>query len=262
MAASASAGRRLEGKVAIITGGASGIGAAAARRFAAEGAAVVVADIQHNLGAAVADEVDGLFAQLDVADDDGWTRLMATVVDRWGRLDVVFNNAGVVSGQSIEDLELSTWNRTIGINLTGVMLGCKHGIALMKRNPSGPSGALINTASTAAYAAMPADAAYSATKSAVRMLTKSVAAHCARAGYAIRCNSLHPGATETPILRPALEARPELIDAFNAMSPMGRMGSPDEIAAMAAFLASDEASYATGAEFLVDGGMMAVHPGL
>jgi len=253
---------RLKDRVAIVTGGASGIGAAAARRFAAEGASVVVADIQHNLGAAVADEVGGLFAQLDVADDDAWTRLMTTVAERWGRLDVVFNNAGVVSGQSIEDVDLATWNRTIGINLTGVMLGCKHGVALMKANPGGPSGSIINTASTAAYAAMPADAAYSATKSAVRMLTKSVAVHCARAGYAIRCNSLHPGATETPILAPALEARPELIHAFNAMSPMGRMASPDEIAAVAAFLASDDASYATGAEFLVDGGMMAIHPGL
>ena len=253
---------RLAGRVAIVTGGASGIGAAAARRFAAEGASVVVADIQHNLGAAVADEIGGLFAQLDVADDAAWDGLMTTVTDRWGRLDVVFNNAGVVSGQSIEDLDLATWNRTLDVNLTGVMLGCKHGVALMKRNPGGPSGSLINTASTAAYAAMPADAAYSATKSAVRMLTKSVAAHCARAGYKIRCNSLHPGATDTPILGPALEARPELIHAFNAMSPMGRMASPDEIAAVAAFLASDEASYVTGGEFLVDGGMMAIHPGL
>jgi 3(or 17)beta-hydroxysteroid dehydrogenase len=253
---------RLKGRVAVVTGGASGIGAATARRFAAEGAHVVVADIQHNLGSSVADEVGGLFVQLDVADNDAWTSLMATVEDCWGRLDVVFNNAGVVSGQSIEDLDLATWNRTLGINLTGVMLGCKHGVALMKRNPGGPSGALINTASTAAYAAMPADAAYSATKSAVRMLTKSVAAHCARAGYKIRCNSLHPGATDTPILAPALEARPELLGAFNAMSPLGRMASPDEIAAVAAFLACDDASYVTGAEFLADGGMMAIHPGL
>jgi 3(or 17)beta-hydroxysteroid dehydrogenase len=132
----------------------------------------------------------------------------------------------------------------------------------MKKNPGGPAGSIINTASTAAFAAIPTDPAYSATKSAVRMLTKAVAVHCAKAGYAIRCNSLHPGATDTPILAPALAAEPRLIHAFNAMSPMGRMGRPEEVAAMALFLASDEASYVTGAEMLVDGGMMAVHPGL
>ena len=253
---------RLRDKVAVITGGASGIGAAAARRFAAEGAMVVVADVQTALGAQVAKEVGGLFVELDGADDDAWSELTRAIEARYGRLDVVFNNAGIVSGQSIEDVELETWNRVIGVNLTGVMLGCRHGIALMRRNPGGPRGSLINTASTAAYAALPGDAAYSATKSAVRLLTKSVAAHCAKAGYNIRCNSLHPGATETPILRPALDAAPEMLALFHAMSPLGRMGTPDEIAAMALFLASDEASYVTGAEFLVDGGMMSVHPGL
>jgi 3(or 17)beta-hydroxysteroid dehydrogenase len=253
---------RLAGKLALITGGASGIGAAAARLFAAEGAGVIVADIQADLGAAVAREIDGLFVALDVADPNAWSAAMAAAEARYGRLDVVFNNAGVVSGQSIEDVDLSTWNRVLGINLTGVMLGCRHGIALMRRNPGGSGGSLINTASTAAYAALPGDAAYSATKSAVRMLTKSVAVHCARAGYNIRCNSLHPGATDTPILAPALQARPELLSTFHGMSPTGRMGRPEEIAAMAVFLASDHASYVTGAEFLVDGGMMAVHPGL
>ncbi|WP_309604526.1 glucose 1-dehydrogenase [Phenylobacterium sp.] len=253
---------RLQGRVAIITGGASGIGAATVRRFAAEGACVIVADIQADLGAAIADETGSLFQELDVADDAAWARLMALVLERFGRLDVVFNNAGIVSGQSIEDVDLAVWNRVIGVNLTGVMLGCKHGISTMRRNPGGSGGALINTASTAAYAAIPSDVAYSSTKSAVRMLTKAVAAHCARSGYNIRCNSLHPGATETPILRPALDAAPQLLPVFHAMSPMGRMGRPEEIAAMAVFLASDEASYVTGGEFLVDGGMMAGHPGM
>jgi len=253
---------RLADKVAIITGGASGIGAATARRFAAEGARVIVADLQSDLGGQVAREIDGLFVALDVADEAGWRGVMATVEAQFGRLDVLFNNAGIVGGQSIEEVDGSTWNRVIGVNLTGAMLGCRHGIASMRRNPGGLGGSLINTASTAAYAALPGDVAYSATKSAVRMLTKSVAVHCARAGYDIRCNSLHPGATDTPILAPALEARPELLTAFHGMSPLGRMGRPDEIAAMAVFLASDEASYVTGAEFLVDGGMMAGHPGV
>lgn len=253
---------RLQGKVAIVTGGASGIGEASARLFAAEGAAVVVADVQGVAGRRVADGIGGVFLELDVSDQTAWRDVMGQVEQRFGRLDVVFNNAGIVGGRSIEDVDLVTWNRVIGVNLTGVMLGCQHGIALMRRNPGGAGGSLINTASTAAYAALPGDVAYSATKSAVRLLTKAVAAHCARAGYAIRCNSLHPGATDTPILTPALEARPELLAVFNRMSPLGRMGCAREIAAMALFLASDEASYVTGAEFLVDGGMMAVHPGI
>ena len=253
---------RLQGRVAIITGGASGIGAATARGFAAEGASVVIADLQARLGAEIAEQTSGLSHVLDVADDAAWAQLMAMVSDRFGRLDVVVNNAGIVSGQSIEDIDLATWNRVIDVNLTGVMLGCRHGIAAMRRNPEGSGGALINVSSTAAYAAIPSDAAYSATKSGVRLLTKAVAAHCARSGYNIRCNSLHPGATDTPILAPALAAAPQLLPVFHAMSPMGRMGRPDEIAAMAVFLASNEASYVTGAEFLVDGGMMAGHPGM
>ncbi len=253
---------RLKGKVALITGGASGIGAASARRFAAEGARVIIADVQADLGAAVAAEIDGESVSLDVASEAGWRGVMADLAARHGRLDIVFNNAGVVSGRSIEELDLATWDRIIGINLTGVMLGCREGIAMMKANPGGPSGSIINTASTAAYAAIPGDPAYSATKSAVRLLTKSVATHCARAGYAIRCNSLHPGATDTPILYPALQSAPQLRAAFDGMSPMGRMGRPEEIAAAALFLASDESSYVTGAELLADGGMMAGHPGI
>ena len=253
---------RLQDKVAIITGGASGIGAAAARLFAVEGARVVVADLQADLGAAVARDIGGEFFQLDVASDAGWTELTTRVEAHHGRLDVVFNNAGIVLGQSIEDLDLASWERIIGVNLTGVMLGCQKGIALMKKNPGGPKGSIINTASTAAYAAIPSDPAYSATKSAVRLLTKAVAVHCARAGYAIRCNSLHPGATDTAILAPVLRAAPQMRAAFDGMSPMGRMARPEEIAAVALFLASDEASYVTGAEYLADGGMTAGHPGI
>jgi 3(or 17)beta-hydroxysteroid dehydrogenase len=253
--------KRLDGKVALITGGASGIGAASARAFAEEGARVIVADVQADLGSDVAREVDGVFVHLDVAHAPDWRRVEASVQDSHGRLDVLFNNAGIVCGQNIEDADLATWNRVLGINLTGVMLGCQTGIRLMKANPGGARGSLINTASTAAYGALP-DVAYSSTKSAVRLLTKSVAVHCARAGYAIRCNSLHPGATDTPILAAALQAAPQMRAAFDGMSPMGRMGEPREIAAMAVFLASDESSYVTGAEMLVDGGMMAGHPGL
>ena len=254
-------GDRLQDKVAVITGAASGIGAAAARLFAAEGAKVIVTDVQSDLGAAVAREIGGEFILLNVASDPAWTALMAQVEARHGRLDVKFNNAGIVLSQSIEDLDLASWDRIIGINLTGVMLGCQKGIAQMKKNPGGPKGAIINTASTAAYVGIPGDPAYSATKGAVRLLTKAVAVHCARAGYAIRCNSLHPGATETAISSSFLQAAPHMRAVFDAMSPMGRMAQPEEIAAVAVFLASDAASYVTGAEFLADGGMLAGHPG-
>ena len=253
---------RLRDKVALITGGASGIGAATARAFADEGARVIVCDVQADLGEAVAREAGGVFLRLDVAHEPDWLSVEAAVLVRYERLDVVFNNAGVVCGQSIEDADLDTWNRVLGINLTGVMLGCQMVIRRMKANPGAPRGSLINTSFTAAYAALPSDVAYSASKSGVRLLSKSVAVHCARAGYAIRCNSLHPGATDTPILGPALRVAPHLRSAFDGMSPMGRMGRPDEIAAMAVFLASDESSYVTGAEMLVDGGMMAGHPGI
>ena len=252
---------RLGGKAAIITGGASGIGAATARAFAAEGASVIIADVQADLGAAVAAEIGGLFCAMDVASETAWKAVAALAETRFGRLDVVFNIAGVVCGQSIEEIDLATWNRVISINQTGVMLGCRAGIELMRRNPGGPGGSLINTASTAAYGALP-DVAYSASKSAVRLITKSVAVHCARAGYNIRCNSIHPGATDTPILYPALQSAPQLRSVFDSMSPLGRMGQPEEIAAVAVFLASDDASYVTGAEILADGGMMAGHPGL
>jgi 3(or 17)beta-hydroxysteroid dehydrogenase len=253
---------RLEGKVSLLPGGASGIGAAAARLFAAEGARVLVADVQDDLGQAVASEIDGLYLHLDVAHEPDWKAAAEVARARHGRLDVVFNNAGVVCGRSIEEIDVATWDRVIGINLTGVMLGCQTAIRLMKENPEGPTGSIVNTASTAAFAAIPGDPAYSSTKGGVRLLTKAVAVHCAKAGYRIRCNSLHPGATDTPILGPALAAAPRMAAAFDRMSPMGRMGQPEEIAAVAVFLASDDASYVTGAEYLADGGMLAGHPGI
>lgn len=253
---------RLAGKVALITGGASGIGAASVRRFVEEGAQVLFTDLQREKGMAVAAETGATFQVQDVADPAGWPAAMAALDDGFGRLDVVLNNAGVVAQQSIEDLDLETWHRILGVNLTGVMLGCQHAIARMRANPEGPGGSIVNVASTSARAALPSDPAYSASKGAVCSLTRSVAVHCARAGLRIRCNAIVPGAIETGLTLPLADANPAIRAAFEGMSPQGRMGTGEDIAAMATFLASDESAFCTGAEFLVDGGMLAGHPGV
>ena len=255
-------GRRLEGKVAVITGGASGIGAATTRRFRTEGAEVVVGDVQDAAGEAVAGDCGASFYRLDVTDEGGWARLMAVVEERHGHLDILMNNAGMLGGASIETVELAAWNRVMAVNVTGVMLGCRAAIGLMRRNPG---GSIINISSTAAYGALGGDIAYTASKAAVRMLTKSVAVWCARQGLGIRCNSIHPGPILTPIFDPMRKGaqNPEEVDQLlSAMVPMGHPGKPDDIAAMAVFLASDEAGFVTGGEFLVDGGTMAPHPGI
>lgn len=256
---------RLAGKVAIVTGGASGIGAATVRRFRAEGAEVVLADVQAELGHSVAAETGAIFHLLDVANESHWDALMALVEKRFGRLDVLFNNAGVLGGgKSVETIDAATWARVIGINQTGVMLGCQRAIALMRRNPGGSSGSIINTASTASYAGLANDIAYSTTKGAVRLITKSVAVWCAQNKTSIRCNSIHPGPIETPIFTQALPPGADLAPVMQIvgnMSPSGRMGKPEEVAALVTFLASDEAPYINGSEMLIDGALMALHPG-
>jgi len=153
------------------------------------------------------------------------------------------------------------WDRIYAINIKGTMAGCRAAIAAMKNNPGGSSGAIINIASTSAMAALPSDVAYCSSKGAVRVLTKSVATHCAKAGYNIRCNTVIPGATETGILHAAEEQIPGLMAAVAATSPLDRLADPSETAAAIAFLASDECPFMTGAEMLVDGAMTAIHPG-
>lgn len=252
----------LEGKVALVTGGASGIGAAIVRRFVREGAHTILTDIQCELGVRLAAETGALFLEHDVRSREGWAAVVGAAEARHQRLDIVVNNAGIVSSKSIEDGDFEAWERVIAVNLTGTMLGCHFAIATMKKNPGGARGAIINIASTSAYAALPGDVAYSASKFGVRGLTRSVAVHCARAGLNIRCNAIVPGATETPILAPALQSVPGFREAVNHMSPLGRIGQPEEVAAMVVFLASDDAAYCTGADYFVDGGMLAGHPGM
>lgn len=252
---------QLKGKVAIVTGGASGIGAATVARFVQEGAKVLSTDVQEALGQTVAKDAGAVFMHHDVAESEGWDRVMSKTRGEFGRLDILINNAGIVMGKSIEDVDLDSWHHLLGVNLTGVMLGCQKAIAMMKANPGGSSGSIINIASTSAFAALPGDVTYTASKSAVRMLSKSVAVHCARNGLNIRCNNLIPGATHTAIIDKAAETTPGMVDLAAGMSPMSKIGQGSDLAAAAVYLASGDSSFVTGSDLLVDGGMLAVHPG-
>ena len=251
----------LSGKVALVTGCASGIGAATVRRLRQDGAEVLGTDIDAAAGTQLCASAGARFAQQDVADRAGWPDIIANVVQDFARLDILVNNAGIVSGASIGEVDDAGWDRVIAVNLTGTMAGCRAAIAAMKDNPGGPSGSIINIASTTAMAPLPSDVGYSASKGAVRVLSKSVATWCAQQGYAIRCNTVIPGATETGILNMAEEVTPGLKAAVAATSPMNRLADPAETAAAIAFLASDECPFMTGAELLVDGGALSIHPG-
>jgi len=251
---------RLKGKIALVTGGASGIGASTARIFAREGAKVVVTDVQDALGEKAAKEIGGTYLRQDTTDEKQWARTIEAVLAKHGRLDVLMNNAGVFMGATIEDTTLELWNRVLAVNLTGVMLGCKHAVGAMKNNPGGPRGSIVNVSSITGFIGLAGGAAYTASKGGVRMLTKSVAVHCARTYKNIRCNSLHPGAIDTPMNQAAFDASgdPEGMRAFFAsVQPIGRMATSDEMGECALFLASDESSFVTGTELVADGGWLA-----
>lgn len=253
---------RLAGKVALVTGGASGIGAAMVRRFVAEGATVYCADREEAAGQRIAGEAGAQFVALDVASEAAWADVIAQIEREQGRLEVLCNNAGIVSNQPIADTRTADWDRVLAINVTGVMLGCRAAIGLMRGLADGRRGSIINTASTTSMLGLAFDAAYTTSKHAVLGLTRSIAAWCAQERLPIRCNTLHPGTTLTAILQGHIDTAPELKAVFDGMSPMGRMAAPEEMANLALFLASDESSYCTGAAFVADGGLTATHPGM
>ncbi|MDR2856997.1 MAG: glucose 1-dehydrogenase [Novosphingobium sp.] len=242
---------RLAEKQILVTGAASGLGAAMARRFVAEGAAVVIADIAVEDGEALAAELGprARFARLDVTREAGWQEVLAGCQ----RLDVLVNNAGITTLGSVEDITLDQFRHEFDVDVVGVFLGCKYVIPLMKER----GGSLINIASMCGVRAQPDLFAYNAAKAAVIHMTRSVALHCASRRYGIRCNAILPGMIETPIQEKVLSQsgnRDAVYAAWVAGHPIGRLGRPEEIAAMAVYLASDEAAFTTGAEFRVDGG--------
>lgn len=248
---------RIEGKVALISGGASGLGEAMVRRFVEEGAIVYSGDLNAERGEASAAAAGATFFQLDVSKEAHWKAAIESIERQHGRLDVLVNNAGILGTGPLEQIEVAAWDRLFSINVTGVMLGCKHGGQLMQRNPGGPSGSIINISSNAGLLATASDCGYSATKGAVKLMSQSIAVNFARRGLPIRCNSIHPGPIDTPIFeqwRPNDEASKQLDQTLLEMVPMGRLGNAREIANMALYLASDESSFSTGAQFVVDGG--------
>ena len=252
----------LTGKVAIVTGCASGIGAATVRRLRADGARVLGTDIDEGAGRWLASDAGASFARQDVGDRAAWGAIVALAVEAHGRLDILVNNAGMVGGSSIAETDDAAWDRVLAVNLTGTMAGCRAAIAAMIANAGGASGSIINIGSTTALTPLPNDIAYSASKAAVLNLSKSIATWCARQGYAIRCNTVIPGATDTGILAKGDLDTPGLKAVAAKMSPMNRLADPAETAAAIAFLASDECPFMTGAEMLIDGGTLALHPGL
>ena len=248
---------RLQGKTALVTGAASGIGWAIAQLFAHEGAAVVLCDIDAAALAFRLAQLEGGAAAHsqhlhDVTSEPDWERVLDATQARHGRIDVLVNNAGIAAEGAIEDVSLEAWRRVMAVNLDGSFLGCKHAVRHMKQQGGG--GAIVNISSVGGLKGSMTGPAYGASKAAVWNLTRTVALSCARRGYGIRCNSLHPGLTQTPMMD---RASPEMISRLQAGIPLGRLAEPLDIARAALYLASDESSYVTGTALVVDGGYTA-----
>lgn len=265
--------QRLENKVCLVTGGASGIGRACAVALAAEGAMVVVADLDEHGGTQTCAEIErakgvARFRRLDVAEEPGWTSAIDWVRREFGALHVLVNNAGVCIAMPLLDMPLQTWRRQMAVNLDGVFLGTKAALPLIA---AAGGGSIVNVSSVAGLKGIAGLSGYCATKGGVRLFTKAVALECAQAKNGVRVNSIHPGAIETPIwikmgnsgdLPPADDRRnvdlmAQARAASVAATPLGFPGAPSDIAAAVVYLACEESRFVTGAEFVIDGGVMA-----
>jgi NAD(P)-dependent dehydrogenase (short-subunit alcohol dehydrogenase family) len=256
---------RVEGKVALVTGGSSGIGRGCAELLAREGAAVIITDVQDDKGPAVVAEITAAggrceYLHHDTTSEDDWVQVTAEIDRRHGRLDILVNNAGIaIASPSITTMSLADWKKQQAVNVEGVFLGAKHGLLLMRK--AGNGGSIVNMSSVAGLKGSPTLAAYSATKGAVRLFTKAVALECAQAKDGVRVNSVHPGIIETPIWEAivnrgaGVNAPPDL-DAMSTMAvPIGVKGLPADIANGVLWLASEDSRYVTGAELVIDGGL-------
>ena len=253
---------RMDDKVAIVTGGASGIGRATAELLAAEGAKVVVSDIDDDRGASCVQAIEAaggraVYLRHDVRDEQAWERVIMDCQQRYGSLTVLINNAGIGGGGPVDEMSLEQWRKVTAINLDGVFLGVKHGIRAMKKH--GKGGAIVNISSIAGKIGLPNASAYCASKGGVALLTKTAALECTQAAPEIRVNSVHPGFIDTPLVQNGIEASPDRrLEAFIAMSqPTGQMGHPEQIAQGILYLASDESRFTTGSELVIDGGYTA-----
>ncbi|WP_182901239.1 3-oxoacyl-ACP reductase [Microbispora sp. H10830] len=245
--------QRLQDRVAVITGAGSGIGLATAHRFAQEGAKVVVADLDEEAGTKAAGEVGGLFVKVDVANEDDVARMYRTAFEEFGSVDIAFNNAGISppDDDSILETGIDAWRRVQEVNLTSVYLCCKHVIPYMQRQGK---GSIVNTASfVAVLGSATSQISYTASKGGVLAMSRELGVQFAREG--IRVNALCPGPVDTPLLRELFAKDPERAQRRLVHVPIGRFARAEEIAAAVAFLASDDASFITASEFLVDGGI-------
>ena len=247
---------RLENKVAFISGGARGMGATEARLFSREGCQVVIGDLRDDLGRQVEAEINDLggeclFVHLDVTDEKSWQDAMAAAVARFGKLDILVNNAGIYRPETVENTTIENWDTTMSVNAKGVFLGTKTAIPELRK---AGGGSIVNISSVAGLVGNHISSAYTASKGAVRLFTKSTAIQHAADG--IRCNSVHPGTIETDMTADLLagEGREDRL----SRTPLGRLGQPEDIAYGVLFLASDEASFMTGSELVIDGGRTAM----
>ena len=250
---------RIEGKAALVTGAASGIGLQTSIRLAEEGARVMMTDINLEEGLQQAEKLgaNATFLKLDITEEEEWISVLDETVKRFDRLDILVNSAGMVLIADVEQITLEDWRKVHAVNLDGTFLGCKHGVRVMKEFGA---GSIINLSSVSGMIGGFNLAAYNSSKGAVRMLTKSVALHCARAGYGIRCNSIHPTFIETPMLESMIRDSPDPEKARQTLVrqvPLRRIGKPDDVANMIVYLASDESTFVTGTEMVIDGGVIA-----
>ncbi len=253
---------RLKDKVALVSGGVSGIGLASAVALAEAGATVVVSDVQDLLADQALTEIraaggEAQYRNHDVTEEETWEKIVDEIVETYGHLDIVVNNAGIGgAGGRIDEVSLESWRQVLAINLDGVFLGVKHAIRAMRQE--GNAGSIINISSVLGLVGLPNTAAYAASKGGVRLLTKAVALECADRGDPIRVNSVHPGFIDTPLVASAIQRGGQVTKrAIEALQPTGQMGRPRNIADAVVFLASDESAFMTGSEMVVDGGYTA-----